>query len=298
MRNQSWLILLPLIGCSLPQPKPPSAEFLVADGGSTYWVTSGATGIHARVSPLILTRAGGRYYEVFVSETSRSYQDAVFTAEPIYRRDLVTGDTTLLWEDKKISTWEKVYLSRNPAAQLLDPDEDGDDADVALSATGEADIVGVVGPYVLYSHSSMIQSPDMEQGDTTRGILDVGLAKSVGVASLVHDSASISGGGVREGEFTRWRHAGYDVLARFDSTRLQSEMMLRDSRHRLWKLGYVNSRVPRIFWLDEPRVDARVRPALVQAFEGALSDEEMAQLVAGPGPEKRRRLGSPAARLQ
>jgi hypothetical protein len=260
-------------------------------------VKSGATGIHARVSPLILTRAGGRYYEVFVSETTRSYQDAVFTAEPIYRRDLVTGDTTLLWEDKKISTWEKVYLARNPAAQLLDPDDDGDEGDVALSATGEADIVGVVGPYVLYSHSSIVQSPEMEQGDTTRGILDVGLAKSVGFASLVHDSASISGGGVKEGNFTRWRHAGYDVLARFDSTRLQSEMMLRDSRRRVWKLGYVNSRVPRIFWLDEP-VDARVRPALVQAFEGALSDEEMVQLVAQPRLEKRRRMGSPVARLQ
>lgn len=298
MRNHSWLILLPLVGCSLPAPGPPSAEFLVADGGSTYWVTSGATGIHARVSPLILTRAGGRYYEVFVAETTRSYLDAVFSAEPIYRRDLVTGDTTLLWEDSKISAWEKVYLARNPSAQLLDPDDDSDDGDVALSATGEAEIVGVVGPYVLYSHRSTIQSSEMEQADTARGILDVGLAKSVVVAQLVSDTASISGGAVREGGLTRWRHAGYDVLARFDSTRRQSEMMLRDSRHRVWKLGYVNSRVPRIFWLDEPRVDARVRPALVQAFEGALSDEEMSQLVSGPRLEKRRRVGSPAARLQ
>ena len=298
MRNHSWLILLPLVGCSLPQPGPPSAEFLVADGGSTYWVTSGAAGIHARVSPLILTRAGGRYYEVFVSETTRSYQDAVFSAEPIYRRDLVTGDTTLLWEDSKIKSWEKIYLARNPSAQLLDPDDDSDDAAVALSATGEADIVGVVGPYVLYSHRSTIESPELEQGDTARGILDVGLAKPVGVASLVSDSASISGGGVREGELTRWRHAGYDVLARFDTTRRQSEMMLRDSRRHVWKLGYVNSRLPRIFWLDEPRVDARVRPALVQAFEGALSDEEMSQLVVNPRLEKRRRVGSPVALLQ
>jgi hypothetical protein len=298
MRNHSWLILLPLVGCSLPQPRPPSAEFLVADGGSTYWVTSGAGGIHARVSPLILTRAGGRYYEVFVAETTRSYQDAIFSAEPIYRRDLVTGDTTLLWEDSKIGAWEKVYLAGNPSAQLLDPDDESDDGDVALSAMGEAEIVGVVGPYVLYSHRSTIQSAEMEQADTARGILDVGLAKSVGVASLVSDTASISGGGVRERDLTRWRHAGYDVLARFDSTRRQSEMMLRDSRRRVWKLGYVNSRVPRIFWLDEPRVDARVRPALVQAFEGALSDEGMLQLVAGPRLEKQRRVDSPAARLQ
>jgi hypothetical protein len=298
MRNHSWLILLPLVGCSLPEARPPAAEFLVADGGSTYWVTSGPTGIHARVSPLILTRAGGRYYQVFVSEQTRSYQDAVFSAEPIYRRDLVTGDTTLLWEDAKISAWEKVYLSRNPSAQLVDPGDDSDDEAVALSATGEADIVGVVGPYVLYSHSSTIESSEMEQADTARGILDVGLAKPVGVSALASDTASISGGGVRERDFIRWRHAGYDVLARFDSTRRQSEMLLRDSRNRVWKLGYVNSRVPRIFWLDEPRVDARVRPALVQAFEGALSDEETSQLVAAPRREGRRRAGSPIARMQ
>jgi hypothetical protein len=282
----------------LPEARPPAAEFLVADGGSTYWVTSGPTGIHARVSPLILTRAGGRYYQVFVSEQTRSYQDAVFSAEPIYRRDLVTGDTTLLWEDAKISAWEKVYLSRNPSAQLVDPGDDSDDEAVALSATGEADIVGVVGPYVLYSHSSTIESSEMEQADTARGILDVGLAKPVGVSALASDTASISGGGVRERDFIRWRHAGYDVLSRFDSTRRQSEMMLRDSRNRVWKLGYVNSRVPRIFWFDEPRVDARVRPALVQAFEGALSDEETSQLVAAPRREGRRRAGSPIARMQ
>jgi hypothetical protein len=298
MRNHSWLILLPLAGCSLPAPRPPAAEFLVADGGSTYWVTSGASGIHARVSPLILTRAGGRYYEVFVAEQTRSYQDAVFSAEPIYRRDLVTGDTTLLWEDSKISAWEKVYLARNPSAQLMDPGDDGDDDAVALTATGEADIVGVVGPYVLYSHRSMIESSEMEQADTARGILDVGRAKAVGVSTLVSDTASISGGGVREGEFMRWGHAGYDVLSRFDSTRRQSEMMVRDARKRVWKLGYVNSRLPRIFWLDEPRVDARVRPALVQAFEGALSDEEMSQLVAAPRLERRRSAGSLVARLQ
>ena len=298
MRNHSWLILLPLVGCSLPKPGPPSAEFLVADGGSTYWVTSGPIGIHARVSPLILTRAGGRYYEVYVAERTRSYKDAVFSAEPIYRRDLVSGDTTLLWEDSKINAWEKVYLMRNPSAQLLDPDDDSDDAAVALSATGEADIVGVVGPYLLYSHRSTIESSEMEQADTARGILDVGLAKSVGVAALVSDTALISGGGVREGEFTRWRHAGYDVLARYDSARGQSEMVLRDARRRTWRLGYVNSRVPRIFWLDGPHVDARVRPALVQAFDGALSDEQMSQLVTAPRRDGQGRGDSPTTRLQ
>src|SRR5678815_4992662 len=147
MRKSGWLILIPLTARSLPEPRPPVGEFLVADGSSTYWVTSGPAGIHARVSPLILTRSRGRYYEVFVGESTRSYTDAIFSAEPIYRRDLMTGDTTVLWQDPKINAWENVYLANNPSAQLLDPDDDSDDA-VALSATGESDILGVVGQYV------------------------------------------------------------------------------------------------------------------------------------------------------
>ena len=123
MRNRSWLVVLTLAGCSLPDPHPPAAEFLVADGGSTFWVTSGPAGIHARVSPLILTRAGNRYYQVYVAERIRTYQDAMFSAEPIYRRDIISGDSTLLWEDPKIDAWETVYLARHPSARPLDPDD-------------------------------------------------------------------------------------------------------------------------------------------------------------------------------
>jgi hypothetical protein len=277
MRTYGWLILIPLTGCSLPEPRPPAGEFLVADGSSTYWVTSSKAGIHARVSPLILTRAGGRYYEVFVGESTRSYTDAVFSAEPIYRRDLMTGDTTVLWQDPKINAWENVYLARNPSARLLDPDDDNEDA-VSLSATGESDIIGVVGKYVLYTHRSMIQNAEIERADTARGIIDVGLGKDVPISTLAHDTASIVGGGIREKGVTRWRHKGYEVIARFDPERAQTEMSLKDNRRHLWRLGYVNSLVPRIYWLDEPRIDARVRTALAQAFEGAMSDEDLSQL--------------------
>jgi len=277
MRKIGWLILIPLAACSLPEPRPPAGEFLVADGSSTYWVTSGQAGIHARVSPLILTRSRGRFYEVFVGESTRSYTDAIFSAEPIYRRDLVTGDTTILWQDSKINAWENVYLANNPAARLLDPDDENDDA-VALSATGEADILGVVGQYVLYTHRSMIQNAEIEKADTARGIIDVGLGKDVSISALSRDTASITSGGVREKGVTRWRRKGYEVIARFDAERAQTEMILRDNRRRVWRLGYVNSPVPRIYWLDEPRIDARVRTAIAQAFEGAMSDEDLSQL--------------------
>ncbi len=277
MRNHRWLFLLPVLGCSLPEPRPPAAEFLVADGSSTYWVKSGSAGIHARVSPLILARTAGRYYEVFVGEKTRSYADALFSAEPLYRRDLVTGDSTVLWEDAKVRDWEKAYLARHPLARLLDPDDETDV--VAVRGTGEVDIDGVVGPYVLYSHRSTIENAAVERADTARGIIDLRVGKSVPISAIADDSAVISDGATREHGTVRWRHVGYDVLARFDTARRQTQVVLRDRRHREWALGYVDSRVPRIFWLDAPRVDAQVRTAIAHAFEGALSDEESAQLV-------------------
>ncbi len=287
MRKLCWLLILPLCGCALPAPAPPSAEFLVADGSSTYWVKSGRTGIHARVSPLILTKADGRYYEVFVGETTRSYDDAIFSAEPIYRRDLVTGDSSLVWEDGKITAWEKAYLARNPTARLLEPGDDPND-DVTLSATGEADILGALGPYLLYTRRSTLENANMERGDTARGVIDMRVGKPVSITVLVNDTAALAGGGIREHDTVRWRHAGYDLVARFDSTRGQTQMVIRDVNRREWTLGYVDSRVPRIFWLDEPRLDARVRTAIAHAFEGALSDEETSQLVS-------RELVNPAA---
>jgi hypothetical protein len=290
MRTLPWLLILPLAGCSLPEPKPPAAEFLVADGGSTYWVKSGPSGIHARVSPLILTRAGGRFYEVFVGESSRSYENALFSGEPIYRRDLVTGESTLLWQDERISAWERAYLAANPAARLLDPDEESED--VSLFATGESEILGVVGPFILYTHRSNLENLHSHRADTAKGVIDVRIGKSVPIAALATDTAAITDGGVQEKGGLRWHHAGYDVIARHDTARNQTQVMLRDSRRNQWTLGYVKSPVPRIFWLDEKRVDARVRSAIGDAFDGALSDEDLTQLVSRGSSHGRIRAGS------
>lgn len=278
MRYRILLTLIPLIGCSLPSPKPPAAEFLVADGSSTYWVTSGPNGVSSRTSPLILTTADNRFYEVYVDEVTRSYEDAIFTREPIYSRDLLTGRKKVLFEDNKVTAWEKMYLTGNPQARLLDPDEDGSD-DVSVAATGESDILGVAGPYVLYNRRITLEKSNFEQSDSSRGAVDVRSGETVPITALVRDTSILGAGGVREGNIVRWRHAGYDVIARFDADRAETLVALRDLRGHEWPLGYVDSRLPRIFWLDEPRVDPRVRTALTHAFENATesdADEQFA----------------------
>ena len=292
MRYPGFIFLLPLLGCSLPAPKPPAAEFLVADGGSTYWVRSGAAGINSRTSPLILATADSRFYEVYVEAVTRSYEDAIFTREPIYSRDLLTGRKKMLYEDNKVSAWEKMYLSSNPEARLLDPDEDTNN-DVSVAATGESDILGVAGPYVLYDRRITLEKTNFEQSDSSRGAIDIRSGAAVPINALVRDTAVLGAGGVREGNVVRWRHAGYDVIAQYDTARAETLVALRDLRGHQWPLGYVDSRLPRIFWLDQPRVDPILRTALRHAFENAREHDQDAQFVS----RRRTPVSHPRVRL-
>src|SRR5688500_4481605 len=85
MRSFSVLILAVAGACALPAPPPPLAEFLVSAGDQTYWVQSDHLGLKIRGSPLILARAGGRYYEVYVGEVDVAYPRALFAAERVFR---------------------------------------------------------------------------------------------------------------------------------------------------------------------------------------------------------------------
>jgi hypothetical protein len=280
MRYPLVLLLVTLAACSLPAPVPPTAEFLVADGSSTYWVRSSPAGISSRTSPLILTTADSRFYEVYVEEVTRSYEDAIFTLEPIYSRDLLTGRKKMLYEDNKVAAWEKMYLTGNPGARLLDPDEDTND-DVSVAATGESDILGVAGPYVLYDRRIRLEKSNYEQSDSSRGAIDIRSGATVPITSLVRDTAVLGAGGARDGNVVKWRHAGYDVVAKYDTARAETLVALQDRRGHEWPLGYVDSRLPRVFWLDKPRVTARLRIALNHAFENAREHDVDAQFVSG-----------------
>src|SRR6267143_1131275 len=141
MRYPRLLFLLPvplalILGrCTLPPPPPPTAEFLVSAGDQTYWVRSDNSGLRIRGSPLILARTGGRYYEIFVSEIDRSFPKALFSGERVFRRELATGDSAVIYDDTTIVRMSDAYHQTHPNARLLRPDDDPDD-DVDISAGG------------------------------------------------------------------------------------------------------------------------------------------------------------------
>jgi hypothetical protein len=285
MRYPRLLLLVPscavpfLVGCALPPPPPPDAEFLVSAGDQTYWVRSDNSGLRIRGSPLILARTGGRYYEIFVSEIDRSFPKALFSGERVFRRELATGDSTVIYEDTTIVRMSDAYHAQHPRARLLGPDDDPED-NVDISAVGETDVLNVLGPYVALEHRVSIErSDDTGDDDTTRAVIDLRNGKAVAFDHMLRDTTvqeAVGEGGLVN---RRWRHDGYDVVSHYDSSHKANTLALRDHRGREWRLGLIGSSYVQIFWLDRPRVDLQTRHALSRAFNDATTYGEKIQQV-------------------
>ena len=280
------------VGCALPPPPPPVAEFLVSAGDQTYWVHSDNSGLRVRGSPLILARTGGRYYELFVTEVDRSFPKALLSGERVFRRDLSTGDSTLIYEDTAIVNLATQYHMQHPTAPLLGPDDDPED-DVDITAVGETDILNVLGPYVALEHRLTIDRDDRDDAhdldDTTRTVIDLRNGKTVAFERMLRDSTVQEAAGEGGLVNRRWRHDGYDVISRYDSVHKANSLVLRDRGGREWKLGLVESSFVQVFWLDKPRVDSRTRRALAHAFNDATSYGERIQQVSRKLPAHSRK---------
>lgn len=279
MRYVPLVIAAIAVGCALPPPPPPAAEFLVSAGDQTYWVRSDNSGLRVRGSPLILARTGGRYYELFVGEIDRSFTKALLSGERVFRRDLATGDSSLIYEDTAIVHLAEQYHRQHPAARVLGPDDDPDD-DVDITAVGETDILNVLGPYVALEHRLSIDRDDNhDQDDTTRTVIDLRDGRTVAFEHMLRDSTVQEAAGEGGLVNRRWRHDGYDVVSRYDSVHKANTLVLRDRGGREWRLGMVESSFVQVFWLDKPRIDSRTRRALAHAFNDATAYGERIQQV-------------------
>jgi hypothetical protein len=174
MRLPSLVLLLAVAACDEQHgPPPPPSEFLVAAGDSTFWITSGDTGISVRGAPIALARLDGRLYELYVTDDDRSFYEAIMIGARIYRRDLLTGDSTAVVEDTTVAKLATAYAAAHPDERRLDPNEDPSD-DPDLYATADLEIVGVHGPYLSFEHHSDIGLPDgTEIHSIRRGVVDM-----------------------------------------------------------------------------------------------------------------------------
>jgi len=266
------------------------AEFLVSAGDQTYWVRSDNSGLRIRGSPLILARTGGRYYEIFVGEIDRSFPKALFSGERVFRRELASGDSAVIYDDTTIVKLAAGYQRQHPRAEMLGPDDDPDDS-IEVTAVGETDILNVLGPYVALEHRLSVERADEhDQDDTTRAVIDLRDGKPVPFDHMLRDTTVQEAAGEGGLVNRRWRHDGYDVVSHYDSAHKANTLAMRDHRGREWKLGLIGSSYVQIFWLDKPKLDAQTRHALARAFNDATVYGERIQQVSRRQP----RAKSPA----
>lgn len=256
-------------GCNSSDAVPPAAEFIVATPDSTYWVVSGRQGIRVRSVPMTITRYGGHFHEVYVADVDRSFNDAVFTGERVYDRDLVSGDSTLVYDDTAIVKLAAHHERIRPGAQPLGADDDTP-ADPDVTATGETDILEVRGPYALLEHRSSFDHVGGSQHDTVRTAVDLRTGVAASSSALARDAAALSDSTALHPVPRTWKRGGYTLLARGDTSTGSVSLALHDRAEHSWPLLSVPTSA-QIYWLDSPRIDATTRRALAHAFNEAAA---------------------------
>lgn len=191
----SLLSLLALGACREPAtpntPAPPPAEFVIAAGDSSFWVTSAGGAVRVRGAPLDLARVDGRLYELYVTDDDRSYGDAVMVGQRVYRRDLVTDDSLLLYQDTIVPRIARLYARLHPGDTPLAPDED-ESEDPLWTAVSTLDLDEVAGPFVSYSLHADVERDDAPLWHTSRrGVIDL---RTGGTATLAAVAGSASAG--------------------------------------------------------------------------------------------------------
>jgi len=232
---------------------------------------------------MTLAHFDGHFHEVFIVDLDRSFDDAIFTGERVYVRDLQTNDSTLVYDDTAITTIAAHHARNFPDAVPLGPNDDTP-TDPDITASGETDILEVRGPYALLEHRVEYEMPAGDQHDTVRTAVDLRTGAAATPEEMARDSTSEDANLVRT--LPRiWKRKGYslDASAQGDGSVLLS---LRDTGRHVWQLFSVGAR-PRVYWLDQPPVSAAARRALMRAFNSASSYDETVKYVKYVRPASR-----------
>lgn len=189
MSHRPLISLLAFVACTrAPQGPAPRADFLVANADSTFWVTADARGIRMRGAPLILARVDNRFSELYVADDDRSYYDAIFVGQRLFRRDLISGDSAELLADGEVAGMAERFAREHPDQRPLAADEDGAEHP-RTSAIAELRILDVHGRFASYEHLTDIDiSGASNRHAAHRGVIDLRSGDELTVGDLFGES--------------------------------------------------------------------------------------------------------------
>jgi Uncharacterized conserved protein (DUF2203) len=189
----------------------PDAEFLLVADDSTAWVHTFADTVIVNRAPLRLATLDRRLIELYVAEEPIEFEEASFLVTRVFRRDLVRGDSTLLFADSTVLAAAMAFVRANPEAERLD---DGD-AEVPPGQSFESSItlLGTVGPTLgievhrdrnageLGTHDTFRATIDLRTGQrlTLTQVVDAGVAGSTFLAAREALSNAVALAGTRRG---------------------------------------------------------------------------------------------------
>ena len=174
-----------LTGCK-PTPRVgarPDAEFLVVSDDSTAWVRSSADTVIVQRAPMLIATLAGRLIEIYVADDAINFSDASFVVNRVYRRDIVSGDSTLVFADSTVLRDAMTYLRTHPNAERLDDDEPAaEGARTFESAITPTAVVGsTIGLEVHDDHSV----GELGTHDSYRATVDLLTGRRLSLADIV-----------------------------------------------------------------------------------------------------------------
>lgn len=184
VRRATFLLLLMLSGACDREETPtpaPLAEFIVAAGDSAYWIRSDADGIRVRGAPLVLALAGGRFAELYVADDDQSFYDAVYVAQRLFKRDIISGDSMPIVSDTLMRLLARGYATANPDERPLAFDEEGSENPRTI-ASAEILVLDVMGPWVSYEYRTDV---DIVGGASSHGLRRGVVDMRTGVATTL-----------------------------------------------------------------------------------------------------------------
>ncbi|MEJ7811190.1 MAG: hypothetical protein WKG32_12325, partial [Gemmatimonadaceae bacterium] len=180
-----------LAACRAEPARTPRAEFVVLAGDSAFWVRSGVANVpRVRGSPIQLARYDGRFYEIYAADDDRSYFDAVLVGQRLYRRDLIAGDSAVVFDDTTIASVARWYAREHPRERPLRPEEEASD-DAHVDVSGEVEVLDHFGPYLSFEYRVDGSATGGEEWHAVRrGVVDLRTGQPASLAQLFGDSAA------------------------------------------------------------------------------------------------------------